>query len=149
MKNKQNKGSGDSKTAERRFSILDLFRFNSLRGMTLILVLLQCTIIFEFYAPALMLDKFKLDIFINGLVVGVSELISYPICYVLIMKTRRQFVAYACFAATFVCSTVLIFMWNQEDENPDIGKSIGVLVFIFIFRFAISLEYTFFYVYFN
>lgn len=29
------------------------------------------------------------------------------------------------------------------------SKSIGVLAFIFLFRFAISLEYTFFYVYFN
>jgi hypothetical protein len=30
-----------------------------------------------------------------------------------------------------------------------VSKSIGVLAFIFLFRFAISLEYTFFYVYFN
>ena len=40
--------------------------------MTLMLILVQCTIIFEFYAPALMLDQFNLNIFINGLVVGVS-----------------------------------------------------------------------------
>lgn len=40
--------------------------------MTIMLTVLQCTIIFEFYAPALMLDQFKLNIFINGLVVGVS-----------------------------------------------------------------------------
>jgi MFS transporter, putative metabolite:H+ symporter len=149
VKARHGKGPGDSKTKEKRFSILDLFRFGSLRGMTLMLILLQCTIIFEFYAPALMLDKFKMNIFINGLVVGVSELISYPICYFLIMKSRRQFIAYGCFAATFVCSAILTFMWNQEEENPAIGESIGVLAFIFLFRFAISLEYTFFYVYFN
>lgn len=81
--------------------------------MTLMLVLLQCTIIFEFYAPALMLDKFKLNIFINGLVVGLSELISYPICYFIIMKQRRRNIAYICFAATFICSAILTFMWNQ------------------------------------
>lgn len=149
IKSRQCSGNNTSQGNGRRFSILDLFKFNSLRGMTLMLILLQCTIIFEFYAPALMLDKFKMNIFINGLVVGISELISYPICYLLIMKTKRQFIAYGCFATTFACSTILTFMWNQEDENPDIGKSIGVLVFIFIFRFAISLEYTFFYVYFN
>lgn len=113
------------------------------------LILLQCTIIFQFYAPALMLDQFKLNIFINGLVIGVSEIIAYPVCYFLIMKSRRQYIAYACFAATFVCSVILTFIWNQGDQNPDVASSIGVLALIFVFRFAISLEYTFFYVYFN
>jgi hypothetical protein len=117
--------------------------------MTIMLIVLQCTIIFEFYAPALMLDKFKMNIFINGLVVGVSEIISYPICYSIIMKSKRQYVAYACFAAAFVCSMILTFIWNQNEENPNIGESIGVLILIFIFRFAVSVEYTFFYVYFN
>ena len=96
-----------------------------------------------------MLDKFKMNIFINGLVVGVSEIISYPITYFIIMKSKRRLVAYACFAAAFLCSGILIFVWDQEDENPDIANSIGVLALIFIFRFAVSLEYTFFYVYFN
>jgi hypothetical protein len=65
------------------------------------------------------------------------------------MKIRRQYVAYACFLTTFLCSMVLIFLWDQGSEKVDIGSSIGVLTLIFIFRFAISIEYTFFYVYFN
>lgn len=117
--------------------------------MTVILFLLQCAIIFEFYAPALMMDNFKLSLFINGLVIGLSELIAYPICYVLIMRSKRRHIAYGCFGITFVCSIILLFLWNQDDENPDIGSSIGVLIFIFIFRFAISVQYTFFYIYFN
>lgn len=118
--------------------------------MTVFLIIAQCTIIFEFYAPALMLDKFKMDIFINGLVVGVSEIISYPFCYFLIMKSKRLNIAYICMATTAVCSGVLIFIWKQDqDEAGDIGSNIGVLALIFIFRFAISTEYTFFYVYFN
>jgi len=36
------------------------------------LIILQCTVIFEFYAPALMLDKFDMSLYINGIVVGVS-----------------------------------------------------------------------------
>jgi MFS family permease len=46
VKIKFGKGSNSSKTKEKRFSILDLFKFKSLRGMTLMLILLQCTIIF-------------------------------------------------------------------------------------------------------
>ena len=39
---------------------------------TILLIIVQCTVIFAFYAPALMLDKFNLSLYINGLVVGVS-----------------------------------------------------------------------------
>jgi len=67
----------------------------------------------------------------------------------MITRITRKKTAYACFAATFICSMVLIFIWQQDDDDPSIGSSIGVLVLIFIFRFAISLEYTVFYIYFN
>jgi len=43
-----------------------------LRMMTIMLIVVQCTTIFAFYAPALMLDQFNLSLYINGLVVGVS-----------------------------------------------------------------------------
>ncbi len=87
-----------------------------------------------------MLDQFKLDIFINGLVVGVSEIISYPICYFMITRIRRRIVAYGCYLLTFICSMVLIFIWKQgSTEDEDIGSSIGVLALIFVFRFAISV----------
>lgn len=108
---------GEIHEKKHTFSVLDLFRYNSLRMMTLMLILLQCTIIFEFYAPALMLDQFKLDIFINGLVVGVSEIISYPICYYMITRIRRRSVAYVCYFLTFACSVVLIFAWKQGDTS--------------------------------
>jgi len=87
-----------------------------------------------------MLDEFQLDIFINGLVIGVSEIIAYPLCYYMITRIKRQHVAYGCFLLTFVCSLVLTFVWKQgSEETPDIGSSIGVLALIFIFRFAISV----------
>ena len=54
-----------------------------------------------------------------------------------------------CFVATFICSMILIFLWDQGSHSASFGSSIGVLVLIFIFRFAISVEYTTFYVYFN
>jgi MFS transporter, OCT family, solute carrier family 22 (organic cation transporter), member 4/5 len=110
----QGEGTGGKK---RTFSILDLFRFKSLRFMTLILILLQCTIIFEFYAPALMLDQFNLSLFINGMVVGFSELISYPLCYVMITRIKRKHAAYGCFLMTLLCSVILIFIWKQGDTE--------------------------------
>ena len=65
------KGEASDKK-QKTFTILDLFRYKSLRMMTIMLIVVQCTTIFAFYAPALMLDQFNLSLYINGLVVGVS-----------------------------------------------------------------------------
>lgn len=104
----------ENKKEKVTFSLCDLFRYNSLRGMTLILICLQSTVIFEFYAPALMIDQFKLNIFINGIVVAVSEIVAYPLCYCLITCCKRKHVAYVCFIVSFICSFALIFLWNDD-----------------------------------
>ena len=67
----------------------------------------------------------------------------------MITRITRKKTAYGCFATTLLCSIVLIFIWDQGNDNASIAGSIGVLVLIFVFRFAISLEYTVFYIYFN
>jgi hypothetical protein len=42
-------------------------------------------------------------------------------------------------------------MWNQgaKEETADLKGSIEILAFIFLFRFAITIEFTYFFVYFN
>ena len=132
-------GGENASKKKRRFNIIDLFRFKSLRSITCILIPLQCTIIFSFYSPALMLAKFKLNIFVNGLVVSISEIISYPITYNMIMKSRRKYVAYTCFGISSVCALILVFIWDQSEENPTLGNSIAVLILIFVFRFVVTL----------
>ena len=98
-----------------------------------------------------MLDQFNLSLFINGIVIGFSELIAYPIVFVMISRVKRRTTAYGCFAVTLLCSIILRGIWDQgsKEDTVNIGSSIGVLALIFIFRFAISVEYTYFYVYFN
>ena len=101
---------------------------------------MDCATIFGYYAPSLLIDKFKLNIFINGIVVGASDVVSYPICYHLIMRTRRRIVATVCFAVSAVCSVILVFIWEQDsDEAMSIQSSIGILVLIFLFKFMITL----------
>lgn len=60
----------------------------------------------------------------------------------MITRIKRRYVAYGCFALTFLCSVILIFVWKQGDNSDgagDIGSNIFVLVLIFLFRFAISV----------
>ena len=94
-----------------------------------------------------MLEQFKLNIFINGLVIGLSEFAAYPVCYFMITKVTRKATSYGCFAISYVCSLILIFVWKQgSQEEIDIGNSIGILALIFVNRFAITCIYTIFYV---
>jgi hypothetical protein len=65
---------------------------------------------FLFYAPALMLDQFNFNIFIDGLVVGFSEFVVYPIAYFAINKLPRKRAGVMFFALALVCSIVLIFI---------------------------------------
>lgn len=87
-----------------------------------------------------MLEQFKLNIFVNGLVIGVSEFFAYPLCYFIISRMKRRMIAYVCFAVTYLCSVVMIFLWKQgNEETPDIGSSIGLLALIFVSRYAITV----------
>jgi hypothetical protein len=146
---KENYTRSMAEHAHSSYTILDLFRFHSLKATTCLLVVLQVIIALEFYAPALMLDQFKLSLFVDGVVVGASEFVSYPLCYILISICNRRTIAYGCFIATLFCSVLLLFLWSQGSESPKLSESIEVLVLIFVFRFAVSLEYTAFLVYIN
>ena len=81
--------------------------------MTLVAIILQCTMAFEFYAPAMIIDQFGWSIYGTGVIMGLSELIAYPICYLMITRVGRRVTAYWCFAIALVCSGILYFIWEQ------------------------------------
>ena len=106
---------GKTHLVDKHFSVLDLFRYKSLRSMTLILIFIQVLVIFGFFAPILMLEKFHLSLFFNGFVLGLSEFIAYPVCYFTISTMKRRTTAYLCFSLTFISSFILIFVWDQGE----------------------------------
>ena len=50
----------------KKFTVFDLFRYKSLRTMTLILIAVDCVFYLQYLAPTLMLNQFDFDIFLNG-----------------------------------------------------------------------------------
>ena len=62
----------NTNTDNKKFNVLDLFRYKSIRYITIFSIILHTTQIAEFYGPVLLLDQFNLSIFINGIVVGLS-----------------------------------------------------------------------------
>jgi len=86
-----------------------------------------------------MLDKFKINFFLNGLVVSISEVLPDPVCYFLIGRVKRRLAALISFTGTIIFSAILLFIWDQNSEEAlDISESIGILTIIFLFRFIVS-----------
>jgi hypothetical protein len=134
----------------KKFTVVDLFKYKSTRWITLLLCILFCTICMSFYAPSLMLNEFDLDIFINGLAVGISQLLAYMGTFFIVERARRKLLANLCFGVTMACAVALIFVWDQgSEETPSTGEQVANLILIFLFQLAISVEFTVFYVYEN
>ena len=134
----------------RKFTMIDLFRYRSLRYLTLVLVVMDCTLDLEYYAPTLMLDQFKFSIFVNGLVVQSSLIIACLITTFIVNRfPRRAFNSFA-YAIIMICALVLIFIWDQnKEEVTDIWSNVAVLALIFVNQFIVIAEFNFFLVYIN
>jgi MFS family permease len=143
--------SGGTTFQRKNFTVVDLFCYKSVRNITVGLIVLNIVLGLLFFGPVLILSEFELNIFVEGLVVGLSEFVSYPLCYYLITRTKRQLLAYRCFAVAAACQILLIFVWNQgaTANFSSTYESCLLMLLIFVFRFAISVEYAFFFVYVN
>lgn len=58
--------SQSSSKNAKKFSLIDLFRYKSLRSMTFILIFMDCVFMFQYLTPTLMLSQFNFNIFLNG-----------------------------------------------------------------------------------
>jgi len=96
-----------------------------------------------------MLNDFQIDIFINGVVLGVSYVVAEIFCYFVIKNVKRRSLVAILMAIILICSFVLIFVYRPKNQGSTIALSgnIGILVAFFIITFCISAEYTFFYIY--
>lgn len=112
-------------------------------------MIVQISISFIFFSPTLMLNDFQLNIFINGLVLGVSYVVSEVFCYLVVKNCKRKTFAIGMMVVILVCSIVLIFVYKPkaDGEVASLSGNIGILAAMFIITFCVSAEYTYFYVY--
>lgn len=54
------------------FSIIDLFRYNSLRFFTILNILLHFVIWFQFSIPEIALKDYSQNMYVNGIIIGSS-----------------------------------------------------------------------------
>ena len=98
-----------------KFNIIDLFRYKSLRMMTLIVIFLDCIFYLLYLAPTLMLNQFNFDIFLNGASIESAQVFAGVLGYFTIYKVPRRLAGCASLLVIMGCSTVLIFIWDQDN----------------------------------
>ena len=101
------------RSKDHTFTIIDLFRFKSLRKITVVASAVHFLVGLEFYIPALIVDKYELGLYISGLAVGLSEFLAYPLCYFMISRCGRKITAIVGYSISLICAIILFFAWNQ------------------------------------
>ena len=98
------------------FSIIDLFRYASVRRLTLLFICLDFVMDLEYFTPSLMLGQFNFSIFVNGLVIQSAQIFaSITGCFV-IHRFKRRLFGIASLFIIMGCSLTLVFIWDQNSQ---------------------------------
>jgi hypothetical protein len=118
--------------------------------MTLILIFVDIVFTLQYYAPTLMLNQFNFNIFINGAAIESAQIFAGFLGYFTIYRVPRRTMACVSFAIIMACSTVLIFIWDQDEtEVTDIGSNMVTLIFLFFIELTVSNAFNFYSIYLN
>jgi len=67
-----------------------------------------------YYAPLLLVDSFGFNFYVNGIVVNVSELLTYFLSYFTIARIRRKLISQILFGLSALFCFILIFLHTEE-----------------------------------
>ena len=89
---------------------IHLFKFKSLRTKTICMSLIFFFITYLYMGPFIIVDDLGLNPFLSQIVMGSSELISYPISFYFITRTPRIKSGYIFFGLSAIFTGILIFV---------------------------------------
>lgn len=123
---------------------MDLFRYKSLRNITIISLILHFLISLQFSAPELALKDYDLDLYLNGIIIGFSEVIAACLCYFIVdLYARKKVILLTQILAILITVPVLILA--VSDGQGPLWEKLVQTGCIFIFRFLSTVSYNFFY----
>lgn len=82
--------------------------------VTILLGLVGFSVDFLYYAPLMLIDNFGFNFYLNGVIINLSELITYFVSFFLITKIKRKKIALILFAVALGCSLLLLFLHKNE-----------------------------------
>jgi hypothetical protein len=98
---------------------LDLFRFGSLRFITICMGIISIVTYFVYYGPTLIIDQIGFDIYTSNIVLNASDLLTYYPLYLLILSIRRRISGIFLFSIATTISIILIFFIIPDNCGSD------------------------------
>jgi len=117
----------------------DLFRFKSLRVITICGGLACAATYMMYYGPILIVGQIGFDMYTTNVILNASDLLTYYPLFLIIDKLRRKKAGIILMSIASFISGVLIFVVAPTDCNGTCSIIIVQLVLVFVFRFSISM----------
>lgn len=119
----------------------DVFRYASLRGVTIAQGLVSIATYLIYYGPTLIIGQFGFDIYTSNLVLNTADILTYYPLMLMIDKIRRRRTCMLLFFIATVLSAALIFL--EKPQDCDNCSIIYIqLALVFVFRSCIAMEFT-------
>lgn len=122
-------------------SVVDLFVYKSIRNKILLIIILGLFIQFNFDGPELMITEFSMPIYLNGFILGISELFSCLVGYLMVDKFERKKMMLGSTCLAILVGLPVVLVSNcQEDctKFQQIFQTVG----LFLFRMLMSFTFT-------
>ena len=128
---------------------IDLFRYKSLRRITIPSMILFLSSSILFYMPFYLVTQFGFNFYFNGLIINLSELISFPFCLYSVRTLKRRGFVCMCLVVALLASFILVFIDKNRicTQNCWNVRMVGELGLFIILRFFICMEFQIIYVY--
>ena len=69
---------------------------------------------YTYFGPLIIIDKLGLNVFVNQIVIGCSELIAYPVSFLFITRLPRKVSGYFSYGLSGIFLGVLIFVRRPD-----------------------------------
>lgn len=127
-------------------SPFDVFRYPSLRVLTVAQCFIAMATSIMYYGPSLIVDQFGFDIYTSETALNIADLLTYYPLMLIIDKVSRKTCGSILFGIAVIISISLIFI--VQPANCDMCAVVFLqLALVFIFRFVISMEFALFIIY--
>lgn len=127
-------------------TFFDVFRYASLRGVTIAQGLVSMATYLMYYGPTLIVSQFGFDIYTSETALNISDIIVYYPSMLIIDKIKRRKLCTILFLIATIVSGVLIFLTKPKDCD-NCATIFIQLALVFVFRFCISMQFTIMLVY--
>ena len=118
-----------------------MFRYKSLRTLTIVSLVLHYATSFQFVAPEISIRSYSLSIYTNGIIMGLAELAGSILCYFIIDHFARKKVIYITQSICIATSVPVFIFFACSDGNCPMATKILQIAGLFIFRFAATVAY--------